>query len=146
MSDDGTDCCQWTRRQTALLAARRWDQLDVERRIEEVRSSGDGQAHAVETQARHLLTHLLMWRYQPVRCQPRWRRRIRHARAEIDDRLRRNPSLRGALEDAVARQYPKARRLTVDETGLPLDTFTESCLWAVERVLEPGFWPEERGA
>lgn len=36
--------------------------------------------------------------------------------------------------------------MAADETGLPLDTFTESCLWAVERVLEPGFWPEGRGA
>jgi hypothetical protein len=144
VSDYDTDFYQWTRRQTALLAERRWDQLGVEHLIEEVRSLGDEQAHAVETQARHLLTHLLMWRYQPVRRKPRWRRRIRHARDEIDDRLRRNPSLRGELEDAVARQYPKARRMAVDETGLPPATFPESCPWAVERVLDQDCWPEGR--
>jgi hypothetical protein len=142
VSDYGTDFYQWTRQQAALLEDKSWDPLDIEHLIEEVRSLGHGQAHAVESHLRTLLTHLLQWRDQPVRRKPRWRQSIGNARDEIDDRRRRNPSLRGKVPDYLARQYPKARRRAVRETGLPPATFPASGPWAVERVLDEDCWPE----
>jgi Domain of unknown function DUF29 len=111
VSDDGTDCDQWTRRQTALLGGRRWDQLDVEYVIEEIRSWEDEQAHAIESHLCDLLLHLLKWGYQPVRRTPRWRRRVFNARIGIDRRLRRSPSLRRELPELMlpvqtASQHP----------------------------------------
>ncbi len=146
MSDYDTDFYQWARQQAALLEGKQWDQLDIEHLIEEVRSLGNEQAHAVESHLRNLLLHLLTWHYQPRRRSPSWRRSIGNARDEIADHLWRSPSLRRELEDFLAQQYPRARLGAVDETGLPPDTFPESCPWPVERVLDEVFWPERGGA
>jgi hypothetical protein len=38
--------------------------------------------------------------------------------------------------------YTNARQLATDETGLPLNTFPETCEWRMEQILDQDFLPE----
>jgi hypothetical protein len=137
-----TDFYAWTQAQAAALRAHTWDALDIDHLVEELEDVGNEQRHAIASHTRNLLLHLLKWAYQPARRRRSWRSSIRNARIELDWRLTRNPSLRRDLGDVVAWAYPRARRLAVDETGLPLVTFPETCPWTLAQLLDEDWWPE----
>jgi Domain of unknown function DUF29 len=103
---------------------------------------GGEQAHAVESHLAILLMHLLKWRYQPARRSRSWRLSIRNARIEIRKRLRRSPSLRPELATILLDAYADARKLVMDDTGLPLATFPEACPWTLEQLQDEDFLPE----
>jgi hypothetical protein len=141
-SDYDTDFGAWAQRQAAAIRAKDWAAVDLEHVAEEIESLGNEQAHAVESHLIILVQHLLKCAYQPP---PRrsWLRSVDNARDELALRLRRNPHLRRELETLLALAYPRGRRRTIRETGLPPATFPEACPWPIVQVLDEDFWPEE---
>jgi hypothetical protein len=137
-----TDLYAWTQAQAAALRAKEWERMDLANLAEEIESLGSEQAHAVESHLAILLMHLLKWRYQPARRSRSWRLSIRNARIEIRKRLRRSPSLRPELPTILLDAYADARKLAMDDTGLPLATLPEACLWNLEQLLDEDFLPE----
>jgi Domain of unknown function DUF29 len=137
-----TDLYAWTQLQAAALRAKKWDILDLANLAEEIESLGHEQAHAVESHLTILLMHLLKWRDQPARRSRSWRLSIRNARIEIRKRLRRSPSLRPELPTIIIDAYADARKLAMDNTGLPLATFPEVCPWSLEQLQDEDFLPE----
>jgi hypothetical protein len=140
--DYETDFYAWTQAQAAALRAKDVTALDLEHLAEEIEASGNEQRHAVRSQLRVLLWHLLKWGYQPDHRTMSWRTSILNARAEIADRLEDSPSLRPRVHALLASAYPRARRLGAAETGLLLATFPEACPWPLGQVLNDDFWPE----
>jgi hypothetical protein len=140
--DYNTDFYAWTQAQAVALRAKEAKTLDWDHLAEEIESLGNEQRHAVRSHLRVLLWHLLKWAYQPDHRGPSWLTSIGNARAEIADRLEDQPSIRPLVPTLVASAYGRARRLAAAETGLPLATFPEVCLWLVERVLDEDFRPE----
>ena len=136
------DFFAWLNAQAAHLRARDWDALDLDHVIEEIESLGNEQRHAVESHLRVLLLHLLKWTYQPQRRRRGWRSSVNNARAEIEARLRRSPSLRREMSEFLNWAYPKARRAAADETDLPLTTFPEACPWSFDQLQDDAFLPE----
>jgi hypothetical protein len=124
------DFFAWLNAQAAHLRARDWDALDLDHVIEEIESLGNEQRHAVESHLRVPLLHLLKWTYQPQRRRRGWRSSVNNARAEIEARLRRSPSLRREMPEFLNWAYPKARRAAADETDLPLTTFSGPQGWS----------------
>jgi hypothetical protein len=136
------DLYAWTQAQAAALRAKQWETLDLANLAEEIESLGSEQAHAIESHLAILLMHLLRWRYQPARRSQSWRLSIRNARIEIRKRLRRSRSLRPELPTILLDAYADARKLTMDDTGLPLGTFPEACPWVPAQALDEDFFPE----
>jgi hypothetical protein len=137
-----SDLYAWTLAQATHLRHRKWDALDVDHLAEEIEALGNEQRHAVESHLRILLIHLLKWAYQPRRRRRSWLSSMTNARAEIEARLRRNPSLRRELPEFLAWAYPKACRAAADETGRPRASFPQSCPWSIEQILDDDFLPE----
>jgi hypothetical protein len=137
-----TDLYAWTQAQAAALRAKAWETLDLANLAEEIESLGNEQTHAVESHLAILLLHLLKWCYQPGRRSRSWRLSIRNARIEIRKRLRRSPTLRADLPTILLDAYADARKLTMDNTGLPLATFPEACPWNLEQLQDEDFLPE----
>jgi hypothetical protein len=142
-----TDFYGWTQIQAAALRDEelKWLKdldLDLDNLAEEIESLGNEQRHAIRSHLRNLLLHLLKWRYQTDRRGESWFASIDNAREEIADRLEINRSLRPELEAFFAWAYPRARRKAQRQTGIPLDTFPETCPWPLERVLDEDFFPE----
>lgn len=115
--------------------------LDLENLAEEIESLGKSQLRELGSRYRVLLLHLLKWRHQPDLRTPRWRSTIRTQRREIADLLAQSPSLRRRRAERIAAAYAAAREDAADETGLPLETFPETCPFTREQVEDPGFLP-----
>jgi hypothetical protein len=146
--DYATDLYGWTMTQAAALRAMQagfsWEVLkvlDLEHLAEEIEALGSEQEHAIESQLRILLMHLLKWQYQPSRQTRSWRTSIRNARIEIRRRLQRNPSLQPKLQALTDLAYPDARMLAADETGIPLNTFPTNCPWTLAALQNEEFLP-----
>jgi hypothetical protein len=141
--DYDTDYAAWADTQAAALRAKDWAALDLDHLAEEIEDVGRAVRKGIGHQLERLLLHLLKWQYDPA-TDPRrgWRLTIRHARRAIADELAENRTLRGYPAARLAEAYRRAREDAVDETGLPLATFPETCPWPLERVLDEDFWPE----
>jgi hypothetical protein len=143
MSDYDTDFYRWTQAQAAAIRGKQWATLDRDHLAEEIEDLGRSVRKGIGSQLERLLLHLLKWQYDPA-TDPRrlWRLTIRHARREITDDLAENRTLHGYPAERLAEAYRRAREDAVDDTGLPLATFPETCPWTVEQVLDEDFWPE----
>lgn len=139
-----TDFYTWTQEQAALLREGAFHDVDIANVVEEIESLGISQEHALESQLRRLVMHLLKWYYQPQRRQTgrSWASTIINARREIDRILTRSPSLHRRRESLLHAEYPTARRLASAETRLPLAIFPEACPWTIKEVLDEDFFPE----
>ncbi len=144
------DFYAWTRQQAkalrALARTRPNVPVDWQHLIEEVEALGRSERHAVESQLRRLLVHLLKLSASPA-AWPRgvWRATVQDARAELENRLTR--TLRRAATSALPRLYAQARRIAASE----LEAYGENeaaarlpqhCPWTLKQLLDPDFWPE----
>jgi hypothetical protein len=135
------DFYAWSREQAELLRTGKLAEADIEHIAEEIDSMGRAEKRELVSRLSVLLLHLLKWRYQPGKRGPSWEASVRVERNRIVDHLGDNPSLRPLLCQALASAYRDAALEAVAETGMPGSTFPETCPWAVEDVLDDGFWP-----
>jgi len=132
----------WTQQQAALLRDRKTPALDYDNLAEEIESLGKSQHRELGSRLDVLVMHLLKWRSQPSEHAGSWRSTIRTQRRELRRLLQHNASLRPLVARVMADDYGDARLEASDETGLPLATFSETCPWTPEQVLDADFWPE----
>lgn len=143
------DWYRWAREQAdglRRLADERIDtDLELERVAEDLDEMADGKKDAVRSQLRRVLVHLLKLEHSPATDPHRqWRRSVREARAQIDDRL--TATLEGELRADLSRLYGRARRLAVAEmvdygehaaaSALPTE-----CPYSFEEIVAEDWFP-----
>lgn len=141
MIDYQTDYYGWTVEQAELLKSGHWQEIDIENLIEEVEAMGRSEKRALESRLIVLITHLLKWKYQPVRRGKSWELTIREQRLRINKILRDNPSLKREIEVCFLDVYPFAVIQAVKETGIDEKVFPTECEWKLEQVLLVDFLP-----
>ncbi len=137
-----TDFFVWTQQQAALLRDGKAVELDWENLAVEIESLGKRDRKEVRSRLKVLVMHLLKWCYQPDQRRGSWASTIETQRDEIATELRDSPSLRGHVPTLMAEGYKTSRRNAQADTGLPLETFPETCPWMAEQVLDEDFCPE----
>ncbi len=135
------DFLEWTRSNAALLRAGCFGQADMEHIAEEIEDMGKSQQRALENRLSVLLAHLLKWKYQPQRRGRSWEATMELQRLKVAKLLRKMPSLRHYLAEAVTDAYPEARVMAARETRLEKGGFPESCPFTLDQILDPGFLP-----
>ncbi len=136
------DLYAWLTGNAQLLRQGRLSEIDVEHIAEELEDMGKSERRAIESYLGVLILHLLKWHYQPSLRGPRWQQSIDNARDEIDRRLQDSPSLRPRLSELIAARYGNVRKNAMRETGLPLQTFPETCPFSIAQLLDEEFWPQ----
>jgi len=121
-----------------------WNDLDEEHLREELEALSRSEHSEFESRLEVLITHLLKWQFDAASQNPRrlWRATIREQRHRLTRLLHRSPSLRPTLPHVLDQNYPHARLMALDETGLPNTILPETCPWTVEQILADDFWPE----
>jgi len=137
------DLARWGQETAALLRAGRLREVDLEAVAEELDSLGRGDSHRLWEHLRELLAWFLAWNYTPAqRLQhPHWYVRVVSYRTLIKIMLDVSPSLRPDVAEDLAECYAHAREVASEETGLPLETFPETCPWTAAQVIHSCFWP-----
>ncbi|MDD1650135.1 MAG: DUF29 domain-containing protein [Methylococcaceae bacterium] len=93
-----SDFFGWTQRQSELLRAGRFEEVDTEHLIEEIEAMGRSERQQLTRRLEILLTHLLKWRYQPDFRGRSWQLTIIEQRRRIAKLLAANPSLQARLD------------------------------------------------
>lgn len=135
------DFYQWTQEQAALLRAGALSRIDVENLIEEIESMGKSQKKELISRLTVLLTHMLKWDHQSTRRGKSWLKTIATQRTEIEFLLYDNPSLTHEIQNIMLRAYRAAAKQASTETGLPLNTFPESCPYSIEQIMGESISP-----
>lgn len=136
------DFCQWIAETVDLLQENKFTEVDLEHLIEEIADMAKSERHALESNLRVVLMHLLKYKYQPQRRSRSWLTTIREHRLRLDRSLQDSPSLKPYLVGIFAGCYKSSRKLAADETGLGLGTFPELPIFTPEQALDEDFLPE----
>jgi DNA-binding transcriptional regulator YdaS (Cro superfamily) len=140
-SDYDRDYFGWTMRQAALIAERRFGELDLEHLVEEIEDLGRSEKREIENRLGVLLVHLLKWHYQIERRSGGWASTIIEQRARLLKRLQESPSLGGYPSEILEEEYAVARARAAAETGLDVASFPARSPYTVDQILDPDFMP-----
>ena len=119
------DYAAWVDAQVEALRHRRFDALDLEHLIDEVCDLGTSNFNAFVSAIEIVLVHMLKWDAQPGRRSASWVASIVEHRRRIARSLKKNPSFKSRLTDAVEEAFDTATAKAAGETNLPLSAFPE---------------------
>ena len=134
-----TDFYQWTIEQSRLLELGKFGDLDLGNLMEEIASLGKQQRAELENRLAILLGHLLKWELQPELRGKSWRLTIKEQRLRIQRLIRKNPSLKSCLSEAIADGFELALVLVEKETPLESQDLPPECPYSVEQVFDHNF-------
>jgi hypothetical protein len=140
------DFVVWTTHNAELLRAGRLQGADIEHIAEELEDMGKSQRRALESRLTVLLLYLLKWQFQPERRSSSWRAPIVAQRIAIAKILREAPSLESHFSKVSGEAYRDAVELAVAETEFPADRFPSYVPYALDQLLNRGFFPGQAGA
>ncbi len=128
------DFFKWTKAQAGLLKKGNFNELDIFNLIEEIESLGRNDKRSLYSHAIILLMHLLKQKYQSGKQidSNSWKNSITNASREIRLLIKDSPSLKNELLKIYSEAYEDARHDASEESGLPLETFPETCPWTIE--------------
>jgi hypothetical protein len=116
--------------------------VDLPNLIEEIEDMGRSERKAIRSNLRILLMHLLKYKYQPEKRSNSWLFAIREHRQRLRDYFRDSPSLKPYCQQIFNDCDRDARELASDETGLSIDTFSNSSIFSLEETLNTDLLPE----
>ncbi|OQW92015.1 MAG: hypothetical protein BWK78_02900 [Thiotrichaceae bacterium IS1] len=131
----------WINQHIVLLKTGKVNELDVEHLIEELEDMGKSNIRELESRLVILIAHLLKWQFQATQQSGSWRGSIIEQRIQILRLLRKIPSLKRELPNAVSDAYADALKLAIKETKLPSTAFPTECPYSIEQLLDEDFYP-----
>jgi hypothetical protein len=139
-----TDFYAWTQQQAKFLQEEKWSCLDIRNLVEEIESLGRQEQRELENRLGVLLGHLLKWEFQADKRSKSWFATIREQRFQVHKLLKKNPSLKPYLPEAMEDAYQSALNLAVSETSLSYKVFPQECPYSLDQVLDSRFFPGQQ--
>lgn len=139
-----SDYYLWVVETVKQLQDRNLEQIDWENLIEEVSDLGRRERRKLKSLLKNLVEHLLKlkyWQAEKIRNQGHWQAEITNFRQLIRDELEDSPSLQPYLYEIYPQCYTEARKIASQRSQLPLDTFPESAIAPLEKVLDENWLP-----
>ncbi len=134
-----TDFYHWTVEQAQFLELGKFDDLDLTNLAEEIASLGKQQQQELRNRLGVLIGHLLKWQYQPEKRTRSWQVTIQLQRAEIQDLLTDNPSLKSYIDMAIQRGFRSGLALVLSETPIKKKDLPAICPYSFGQILDPSF-------
>ena len=129
------DTYSWVLEQIALLKAGHRDQIDAENIAEELSDLGNELRFRLESAIAVLCCHLLKWEHQPERRSRSWSLTVAEQRSRIELLLKRNPGLKGTLDEATRVGFASGRRFVLSETDLSAKQLPKDCPYTFAEMM-----------
>ncbi|MBE9170158.1 DUF29 domain-containing protein [Pleurocapsales cyanobacterium LEGE 06147] len=136
------DYYRWIETTVNQLREGRLAEVDLANLSEELEDMGKSQKHAIKSNLRVVLMHLLKYKYQPDKRANSWKYTITEHRIRLEDDFSDSPSLKRYFSEVFDESYQKARKLAATETGLPLETFPPESPFTQQQALNSDYLPE----
>jgi hypothetical protein len=130
------DFYAWTQQQVELLRSGHLQELDIENMVEEIESLGRQERQELENRLGVLLGHLLKWHYQPEARSKSWRATIEEQRFRIARLIKKNPSLKPYIPEAIEVGYVLGLSLIDQETPLDSKQLPQTCLFSNAEIFD----------
>jgi hypothetical protein len=130
------DFYAWAQQQAELLRSQQLEQLDTEHLVEELDAMRRQLEQELENRLGILLGHLLKWRYQPQARTKSWRATIEEQRFRIARLIKKNPSIKPYLSEAIEVGYRLGLLLVDQETPLDARQLPQTCPFSEAEIFE----------
>ena len=132
---------QWFLETIDLLKEKKFDELDLENLIEELKDLGKEKKNAARSLLLQIIKHLLLlqyWEEEYERNVYHWRSEILSFRDQLEYRLTTN--LFKYLNEEINNIYKKALKQVKIKTNFKVD-FPEECPYSLEELLDENYLP-----
>lgn len=127
------DYAQWAEEMATKLEEKRFNELDLDHLVEEVRDLSKRERDKLLSSIRLILHHLLKWNYQTQKRSRSWQITIERERNNLEFYLEDSPSLKKYLcQKWIDKMYRIARLDAAKETGLD---FPKECPYNLQDIL-----------
>lgn len=125
----------WYGAMIELIELGRTDDLDFVNLKELLESMAKREHREVKSRLRILLAHWLKWQYQPEKRTGSWAATLVLQRSELRDDFSDSRVLYNRAVEVLDSAYHQAVRFASAETGLPPETFPETCPVTLDELL-----------
>jgi hypothetical protein len=135
------DDCLWLQETVTLLEQRKFDQLDLDNLIEELKDLGRERKYQVESFLEQIIRHLLLleyWESEYERNYRHWRSEIVNFRTQMNKRMTTN--FKNHLQQNLSIIYHQARKYVKEKSGL--DIFPQECPYTLEQLCDENWFPQ----
>ena len=136
------DFYAWITHNVKLLREGKLSEIDAEHIAEEIESMGKSEKRELINRLAVLIAHLLKWQHQPIRRSQSWSLTIKEQRIQLISLLEDSPSLRNEIEKKLEDAYEQAVLIAERETALEEKTFSKSCVFSLDEILNKTYFPE----
>ena len=130
----------WTKQTAELLEAGLWQEVDLTNLIAEIKNMGSNDKHALKSNLRILLIHLLKWQFQPDQRSGSWKGSIRNGRNRIQRLFKNQPSLKTYVDEVLSEAYDEAMIQSEEEMGQQI-LLKDACIYSSKEILDFDFLP-----
>ena len=113
-----SDFYGWTQDQADALRRRSINEIDWDNLLAEIENLGGSTRRELRSRLALIIQHLLKWRHQPSLRSKSWALTIMEQRAQVEDMLEENPSLRPQLDVIMAKALRTGVSGAASDTGL----------------------------
>lgn len=132
----------WALSNVSLLKKGKYQEADMEHIIEELEEMGISNENQLINRFSILIAHLLKWQFQPDFRGRSWSGTIKEQRNKIERLLRKNPSLKSKISEALEEGFSDSKNVIEKETPIDLKLIPEECPYTFEQIINDEFYPE----
>ena len=116
--------------------------MDIANLAEEIKDRVKSLERVLKSRLKVLPDRLLKWKNQLELRENIWLYSIEEQREQIEDHPEENQSLRHPFLESSEQAFHYALTIAAKETGYTKSFFSKYCLWSLEQVIKPKFYPE----
>lgn len=132
----------WAMASASLLRQGKYQEVDMESVIEELEDMGISNEHQLINRLSQLIFHLLKWELQPDFRGRSWLGSINEQRYRLRRLLKKNPSLKPKIPEALEDGFLESKPLIQKETPIDLKLLPSECPYTFEQLIDETFFPE----
>ena len=134
----------WTRTTVALLKQKKYQEADMDHIIEELEEMGGSYENQLINRLAILIAHLLKWQFQPDFRDRSWSGTIKEQRNKINRLMRKNPSLKSKISEALQEGFDDSKNIIEKETPIEMNLLPQECPYTFEQITDHEFYPPSK--
>ena len=132
----------WTMQNVQFLKQRNYQEADIEHIIEELEEMGTSNENQLINRLAVLIAHLLKWQFQPDFRGRSWEGTIEEQRRKIERIIKKNPSLKPKIPEAIEEGFADSKAIIKKETPIDLKILPENCPYTFDQIMDNEFYPD----